>query len=295
MFWIEFASKLGLALILGSAIGVERQWRQRSAGLRTNALVSLGAAAYVLLSASLTGKGGDPSRIASQIVAGIGFLGAGVIMHEGLTVQGLNTAATIWCSAAVGSLAGAGLSIEAVITTATVVLTHLVLRPLGFRLTNLPSTATQVSYLFTVRAKTEVENHIRVVLMQRLAADDGLFLHSLDSSDNGDPSVAVVTAEILANSHRDNVIEKVASMLTIEHGVTQVRWRVVGEQHDDRDAAKGRSVSIQRGLCSATTMDDFPWERLGRYVPCRLTRREAAIVEILIRVIALYMVIAHKF
>ena len=110
MLWIEFASKLGLALVLGSAIGIERQWRQRSAGLRTNALVSLGAVAFVLLSRSLTASGGDPSRIASQIVAGIGFLGAGVIMREGLTVQGLNTAATIWCSAAVGSLAGAGLS-----------------------------------------------------------------------------------------------------------------------------------------------------------------------------------------
>ncbi|HET8563940.1 MAG TPA: MgtC/SapB family protein, partial [Candidatus Binatia bacterium] len=125
MIWIEFASKLGLALVLGSAIGIERQWRQRSAGLRTNALVSLGAAAFVLLSASLTGSAGDPSRIVSQVAAGIGFLGAGVIMREGLTVQGLNMAATIWCSAAVGSLAGAGLSVEAVITMAAVVLTHL--------------------------------------------------------------------------------------------------------------------------------------------------------------------------
>lgn len=233
MFWIEFVSKLGLAVLLGAAIGIERQWRQRSAGLRTNTLVSLGAAAYVLLSASLTDNGADPSRVASQIVAGVGFLGAGVIMHEGLTVQGLNTAATIWCSAAVGSLAGAGLSIEAVITMTAVVLTHLVLRPMGFRLSRLPSTATQVSYLFTVRAKTEVENHVRVLLMQRLASDDGLLLHSLDSSDNGDPSVAIVTAEILANARRDNAIEKVASMLTIEQGVTQVRWKVTGEQHED--------------------------------------------------------------
>ena len=138
MVWIEFAAKLGLALVLGSAIGIERQWRQRSAGLRTNALVSLGAAAYVLLSASLTGSGGDPSRVVSQIVAGVGFLGAGVIMREGLTVQGLNTAATIWCSAAVGSLAGAGFALEATITMAAIVLTHLVLRPVGFRLSRLP-------------------------------------------------------------------------------------------------------------------------------------------------------------
>jgi putative Mg2+ transporter-C (MgtC) family protein len=116
---------------------------------------------------------------------------------------------------------------EALITTGTVVLTHLLLRPLGFRLSNLPSTATQVSYLFTVRAKGG-GGKPRVLLVQRLAGDDGLLLHSLDNSDNGDPSVAIVTAEILANARRDNVIEKVASMLTVEQGVTQVRWRVTG-------------------------------------------------------------------
>ena len=124
-------------------------------------------------------------------------------MREGLTVHGLNTAATIWCSAAVGSLAGAGFALEATIRMVPCI-THLVLRPVGFRLSRLPLTATQVSYLFTVRAKTEVENHVRVLLVQRLAGDDGLLLHSLDSSDNGDPSVAIVTAEILANTRRDN-------------------------------------------------------------------------------------------
>ena len=66
--------------------------------------------------------------------------------------------------------------------------------------------------------------------MQRLASDDGLPLHSLDSSDNGDPSVAIVTAEILANGRHDNIIEEVASMLTIEQGITQVRWKVVGRK-----------------------------------------------------------------
>jgi putative Mg2+ transporter-C (MgtC) family protein len=69
--------------------------------------------------------------------------------------------------------------------------------------------------------------------MQRLATDDGLLLHSLDSSDEGDPSVAIITAEILANSRRDIAIEKVASMLTVEQGVSQVRWKVVGEPYED--------------------------------------------------------------
>ena len=105
----DFMLRLGAALLLGGAIGFERQWRQKSAGLRTNTLVSLGAAAYILLSVYINGGGGDPGRVAAQIVTGIGFLGAGVIMKDGMNIQGLNTAATIWCSAAVGCLAGMGM------------------------------------------------------------------------------------------------------------------------------------------------------------------------------------------
>jgi putative Mg2+ transporter-C (MgtC) family protein len=96
------------ALLLGCAIGFERQWNQKMAGLRTNALVALGASGFVVFS-GLVGEG-DPTRIAAQVVTGIGFLGAGVILREGINVHGLNTAATLWCSAMVGTLAGAGLS-----------------------------------------------------------------------------------------------------------------------------------------------------------------------------------------
>jgi putative Mg2+ transporter-C (MgtC) family protein len=102
----ETALRLGTALVLGSAIGVERQWNQKMAGLRTNALVALGSAGFVVFS-GLVGQG-DPTRVAAQVVTGIGFLGAGVILRDGVNVHGLNTAATLWCSAMVGTLAGAG-------------------------------------------------------------------------------------------------------------------------------------------------------------------------------------------
>src|SRR6202011_1348142 len=105
---IAFAVQLALALLFGAAIGAERQWRQRTAGLRTNALVSSGAAMFVL-SARLMGAPNDSVlRVAAQVVSGIGFLGGGVIFREGLSVRGLNTAATLWCSAAVGTLCGVG-------------------------------------------------------------------------------------------------------------------------------------------------------------------------------------------
>jgi putative Mg2+ transporter-C (MgtC) family protein len=89
---------LGVAVAVGAAIGFERQWRQRLAGLRTNTLVALGAASFVVFE-SLFSTDTSPTRIAAQVVSGIGFLGAGIIFREGLNVRGLNTAATLWCSA----------------------------------------------------------------------------------------------------------------------------------------------------------------------------------------------------
>lgn len=231
----EFTIRLSLAFALGASIGIERQWRQKSAGLRTNTLVSVGSAAFILLSVSLTGISGDPSRVASQIVTGIGFLGAGVIMKDGMSVSGLNTAATIWCSAAVGSLAGVGLYAQACIVSAFVMIAHLLLRPLGLQLSRLPyikSETAQTEYLFTIKCKEKVENHLRVLLMQYLNDDDKLLLRSLSSSDNGDPNNAIITAEIKSASPQDNLMERIASRLTIEHHVMKVSWEVVGQQTD---------------------------------------------------------------
>src|ERR1700674_4187548 len=108
MLWHHFAIRLGLALIFGASVGAERQWRQRMAGLRTNALVAAGAAMFVMLTALTTRAADDSFRIAGQVVSGIGFLGACVILRNGLNITGLNTAATLWCSAAIGTLAGYG-------------------------------------------------------------------------------------------------------------------------------------------------------------------------------------------
>src|SRR5258708_17122987 len=101
------AISLGMATLAGACIGFERQWRQRMAGLRTNTLVAIGAASFVIFE-GLFPDDGSPTRVAAQVVSGIGFLGAGIIFREGVQVSGLNTAATLWCSAAVGLLARSG-------------------------------------------------------------------------------------------------------------------------------------------------------------------------------------------
>jgi uncharacterized membrane protein YhiD involved in acid resistance len=125
----QSAISLGMATLTGASIGFERQWRQRMAGLRTNTLVAVGAASFVIF-AGLFPDEGSPTRVAAQVVSGIGFLGAGIIFREGLHVTGLNTAATLWCSAAVGLLAGSGHPLHAALATVFVVLVNLTLRPL---------------------------------------------------------------------------------------------------------------------------------------------------------------------
>lgn len=131
-----FALRLIIALVCGILIGLERQLRQRSAGLTTNSLVAVGACIFILISetviANAVAQGGmvnnDNLRVLAQIVTGIGFLGTGVILRDGFTIHGLNSAATLWCSAAVGSMCGYGLWPEAIIAVSVILFINWVLK-----------------------------------------------------------------------------------------------------------------------------------------------------------------------
>jgi putative Mg2+ transporter-C (MgtC) family protein len=141
--WPEVLLRLALAAVLGAAIGVERELREREAGLRTHLLVSVGSALFTIVSAygfrEFLVNGGsvvraDPTRIAAQIVTGIGFLGAGAIIRQGLSVRGLTTAATLWVVAAIGMAAGAGYYSAAAISTVLVILSLWPLRLAAHRI-----------------------------------------------------------------------------------------------------------------------------------------------------------------
>ena len=144
--WDGVLLRLAVAGVLGAAVGVERELREHEAGLRTHLLVSLGSALFTLVSAygfaDVLNQGGpsvvrlDPSRIAAQIVTGIGFLGAGAIIRQGLSVRGLTTAATLWVVAAIGMASGAGYYSAAILTTAIVLLALGPLRGVAFRILN---------------------------------------------------------------------------------------------------------------------------------------------------------------
>lgn len=124
--WVSVISKIGLAIIFGYLIGVERELHGKVVGTRTITLIALGTALYVLMSPTIFG--GDNSRIIAQVVSGIGFLGAGIIFKNGDTVKGLTTAATVWCAAAVGGLCGFGMFAEALLGTLAIVTINILFR-----------------------------------------------------------------------------------------------------------------------------------------------------------------------
>jgi putative Mg2+ transporter-C (MgtC) family protein len=147
--FLATCAALVVAFVCGGLIGLERQIRQRNAGLRTMVLVAVGAAAFVDLGGRLLGADGE-TRVIPYVVAGIGFLGAGVIMQEGPQVRGLNTAATLWASAAVGAFAGGGLFAEAAAVTAVVLAGNTLLRPIVDYINRRPVDAGQTEALYQV-------------------------------------------------------------------------------------------------------------------------------------------------
>jgi putative Mg2+ transporter-C (MgtC) family protein len=223
---MEFAGTVLVALALGAAIGMERQWRQRMAGLRTNALVSAGAALFVTLGMMTPGEV-SPTRVAAQVVSGIGFLGGGVILREGLNVRGLNTAATLWCSAAVGTLVGAGFMLHAVIGAASVLLAHVGLRPLAHAVNRQPigNLEQETRYRMTVVCRTEDETVLRGLLLN-MVGREALMLRTLRSEDIDGGAKLQVRAELVAPRRSDALVERVASRLSFEPGVSSLSWEI---------------------------------------------------------------------
>jgi putative Mg2+ transporter-C (MgtC) family protein len=223
---IEHAAiNLAVALGLSAVIGFERQWRNRLAGLRTNTLVSLGAATFVIFAALVPGEA-SPTRVAAQVVSGIGFLGAGLIFREGLSVRGLNTAATLWCSAAIGVLAGAGYLLFATVATGFVVFVNLLLRPIVSFINRQPLTSTEleIGYVLSVACRSPDEAHVRALLLQGLAGS-GLGLRRLDSNDLEGTGRVVVTAFVTAHQRVDADVERIVGRLSLEPTVSAARWQ----------------------------------------------------------------------
>jgi putative Mg2+ transporter-C (MgtC) family protein len=229
---LELLVRVGLATLLGIAIGVERQWRARMAGLQTMALVSMGAALFLILGAYTFHREQDPTRVAAQIVTGIGFLGAGVIMKQGASVTGLNTAATLWATAAVGALAGAWMWREAITGAAIIIAGNTFLYPLATRMDRARSKAGRESpsaeYAFEVQCAAATEPRVRQTVIDALTHPD-FQLKSVRSMGAAAPNYVAFRAEVSTHHRDDAVMEDAVRALSADPAVTSVSWTSLNE------------------------------------------------------------------
>lgn len=229
----NIAVRLLAALLLGAVIGVERQYRQRAAGLRTNALVALGAAAFSLVGFTIPGEA-SPSRMAAQVVSGIGFLGAGAIMREGLNVKGLNTAATLWCSAAVGIGCGAGLFALAGVTAGLIVVVNIVIRPIIAAIDRAPRSGEEYERAFAITATVTAEGKaaLRQRMVKQIAASEAR-LQRLDSDNeagrDGEAPRVMLTARVIIGGRAEDRMEEIVGQLSLDPSVTRAGWAEVDD------------------------------------------------------------------
>jgi putative Mg2+ transporter-C (MgtC) family protein len=220
--WDEALLRLALAAALGGVIGIERELREREAGLRTHLLVSLGSALFTIVSAYgfhaflTSGENvvrADPTRIAAQIVTGIGFLGAGAIIRQGLSVRGLTTAATLWVVAAVGMACGAGYYSAAVLSTALVLLALYPLRVIAYRMLIRfrPEDGRLLVEIPAGQAPGEVIDQV-----ERLGAR----IESLEVSQEGDRRRLELDVALPRDTHAARIVSQIAEL---DH-VAEVRW-----------------------------------------------------------------------
>jgi putative Mg2+ transporter-C (MgtC) family protein len=217
--------RLIAGFVLGGLIGFERQYRQRNAGLRTIVLVATGAAAFVALGVRLAGADAA-TRVVSYVVSGIGFLGAGVIMKEGAQIRGLNTAATLWGTAAAGAFAGGGLEVEAVIVTALVLAANTLLRPIVDAINRQPISAAFTEALYRVHVLCPQADvaQARDLLFEKLEAKH-LPIQEIEVATETEDMVELA-AILVPHSVDPEVLDKVVEELEAEPVFESATWTV---------------------------------------------------------------------
>jgi putative Mg2+ transporter-C (MgtC) family protein len=215
-----FFLRLAIATALGLAIGFERQWRQRTAGLHTMTLVSVGAALFCAIPA-LGGNVSDPWRVAAQVVTGVGFLAGGVILRQGLDVRGLTTAATLWATAAVGALVGSGFELQGAVGAGVIVLVNAFVQPLATTISRIPRPASEnfiTAYVLRVTCAAGTQKSVRECIIAEVGKTS-LTLLELNTSAATNGSVEIV-ANLNKPGRDDGVAERIRGELAALSGVT---------------------------------------------------------------------------
>ncbi|WP_353085762.1 MgtC/SapB family protein [Stenotrophomonas sp.] len=223
--FLDTVVSLAAAFVLGTLIGAERQYRQRTAGLRTNVLVAVGAAAFVDLGMRIAGSV-EAVRVISYVVSGVGFLGAGVIMKEGMNVRGLNTAATLWCSAAVGACTGADMLAEGALLTVLIIAGNTLLRPLVNAINRIPinEAASEATYEVRLSVDAAATPLARERLVDALEAAQ-YPVSDVQVIEHGDGPVELV-AILVSTAVSADELDAVVARLQRQPGVVHANWEV---------------------------------------------------------------------
>ena len=221
--FLDTLVSLLVAFVFGTLIGAERQYRQRSAGLRTNVLVAVGAAAFVDLANHLTGQDGSV-RVIAYVVSGIGFLGAGAIMKEGMSVRGLNTAATLWASAAVGSCAGADMIAQSALLTVFVLAGNTLLRPLVNAINRIPlhEQSSEATYEVIVTTDATGAPGLRESIVEKL--NDANYPVRETTVIHRPPNVVEIVAVLVSSAVEPEELEAVVGDIKQLPGVVHATW-----------------------------------------------------------------------
>ncbi|UZE26224.1 MgtC/SapB family protein [Pseudomonas sp. B21-056] len=215
------------AFLLGAVIGLERQYRQRTAGLRTNVLVAVGAALFVDVAMrfhAIYGGPASPLHVVAYVVSGVGFLGAGVIMREEGNIRGINTAATLWGSAAVGVAAGTGMLIEAVLGTLFVLSANTLLRPIVNAINRQPLDVESVEVTNTVYVIADKERQKEIMKALEVSLESGRYpVHDLEVNAFGEDDVEI-EATLTVTSIDGDELDALMLKLTALPGVRQAFW-----------------------------------------------------------------------
>lgn len=221
--WLDTLVSVTTAFVLGAIIGIERQYRQRTAGLRTNVLVAVGAAVFVDLARSVNGASGA-SQVIAYVVSGVGFLGAGTIMKDGLNIQGLNTAATLWGSAAVGACAGAGMVAEAVTAALAVLGANTLLRPIVNAVNRAPLDEQSAEQIYQVRVVAPRPHQQEALTTVQEMLDLAKYpVTDVDVVPFGEDDVEI-TATLTSTSVNAEDLDHVITHLTAKTFITHAYW-----------------------------------------------------------------------
>ncbi len=224
-----FTIRLCICFILSILIGLERQLRHRMVGLRTNVLVCIGAFLFVYLSFGINVN--DKTRVAAQVVSGIGFLGAGVILRDGNKVKGLNTAATLWCVAAIGTLCASGLVIEATLGTIFVLLSNIILRLISQYIMNKVKQSAKERYTIRICCKREKEEKVRANFAKIVDSND-LVLTSFERSTITDNKIKLKAIMITSTPSK---VEMLINKISSDPGVVNITWEHEKETRSDNE------------------------------------------------------------